>query len=361
MELNSFSGVYRGKRVLITGHSGFKGSWLTLWLHRLGAEISGISLPNEANSVHWQSLQLKIEEHLADIRDYSAIESFIAQANPEIIFHLAAQPLVRASYATPLATWSTNVLGTAHVLEAARHCKALRAVVVITTDKCYRNNEWPWGYRETDHLGGHDPYSASKGAAELVCSSYRSSFFQEKGVLLATARAGNVIGGGDWSIDRLIPDLVRAVAAKKDLEIRSPSSTRPWQHVLECLSGYLLLGQKLLNGEKEFAEAWNFGPNEAGNLEVVKLLELLKVHWPKISWHVEDDSGLHEAKLLMLDSAKARTCLGWKPVWEVSEAAAKTASWYKSYHDEKSVLSNEQLETYLKSAASLQLTWAAQD
>ena len=226
--MKQFSDVYRGKRILLTGHTGFKGSWLALWLTELGADVTGVSLPPETQPNHWDLLDLKNEDHRADIRDFEVLSKIVAETKPEIVFHLAAQPLVRRSYRDPLETWSTNIMGTANILEACRHTSSVQAIVVITTDKCYENNEWPWGYREIDRLGGHDPYSASKAGAELVAASYRSAFFNtEKSPLLATARAGNVIGGGDWSEDRLIPDLVRATTNKQSMEIRSPNATRP--------------------------------------------------------------------------------------------------------------------------------------
>lgn len=359
MGIGDFSAAYRGKRVLVTGHSGFKGSWLTLWLHQMGATVAGLSLPEGQNTQHWHSLSLSIREKGADIRRLSEIETFIRDFDPEIVFHLAAQPLVRLSYAQPLETWETNVLGTANVLEACRSCKNLRAIVAITTDKCYRNNEWVWGYRETDHLGGHDPYSASKAGSELVCASYRASFYgSSQGVALATARAGNVIGGGDWSIDRLIPDLARAAEKSKPLVIRSPHATRPWQHVLDCLSGYLLLGAKLMVHGREFGEAWNFGPADDGNLTVQEVLTRMRSSWPSISWSVESTTNLHEAKLLMLDTSKAKRMLSWKPIWDVNLAIEKTAQWYRRYIENREVVTLSQIEDYVTEARRLGAVWA---
>ncbi|MGH8555996.1 MAG: CDP-glucose 4,6-dehydratase, partial [Methylococcales bacterium] len=281
LAVNLFGDCYRGRRVLLTGHTGFKGSWLALWLRHLGAEVTGLALAPATTPNHWDMLGLDISEHRIDIRDAGAMQRAALEARPNIVFHLAAQPLVRRSYRDPLETWSTNVMGTANLLEACRKISGLQTIVAVTTDKCYLNQEWPWGYRETDPLGGHDPYSASKAGAELVAASYRASFFHgENTPLLATARAGNVIGGGDWLEDRLVPDLIRALTKNETLEIRSPGATRPWQHVLDSLSGYLLLGQKLLECRQDFAEAWNFGPDPESNRTVAEVLAGLSKHWP---------------------------------------------------------------------------------
>lgn len=356
-----FSDIYRGARVVITGHTGFKGSWLALWLHELGAEVTGIALSPETQPNHWDLLGLAINEHRLDIRDHEALKRAFLATRPEIVFHLAAQPLVRRSYREPLETWATNVMGTANVFEACRQTPSVRAIVAITTDKCYENREWPWGYRENDRLGGHDPYSASKAASELVAASYRSAFFNTAHApLLATARAGNVIGGGDWSEDRLIPDLVRAVAQNQSLEIRSPLATRPWQHVLESLSGYLLLGQHLLLGDKHCAEAWNFGPEPEGNRTVSEVLGKLNVHWANMRWHVTEKPQLHEATLLYLDSAKARSKLHWRPVWNFDAALVKTADWYRAWLEEGKVTSRQQLADYITAAAQAMIGWARQ-
>jgi CDP-glucose 4,6-dehydratase len=263
---------------------------------------------------------------------------------------------VRRSYREPIETWSTNVMGTANVLEACRHAPGVRAIVVVTTDKCYENREWPWGYRETDPLGGHDPYSASKAGTELVASSYRSAFFAGK-ALIATARAGNVIGGGDWSEDRLLCDLVRAVAAGTELEIRSPGATRPWQHVLESLSGYLLLGQRLLAGDARVEGAWNIGPEPEANRKVADVLGALRAHWPELSWRVTADPQPHEANLLYLDSAKAKGLLGWQTVWRLDEGLRRTAEWYRAYIGGGAVRSRDQLSAYVGDARALGLAW----
>ena len=356
-----FGGQYRRRRVLLTGHTGFKGSWLTLWLTELGASVVGVALPPDTTPNHWNLLGLDISDHHLDIRDYTALARILKEVRPEIVFHLAAQPLVRCSYRDPLGTWSTNVMGTANLLEACRQTEGIRAIVAVTTDKCYENKEWARGYNETDRLGGHDPYSASKAAAELVAASYRSAFFHEAhSPLLATARAGNVIGGGDWSEDRLIPDLVRAITSGGLLEIRSPQATRPWQHVLESLSGYLLLGQKLLEGRREFAEAWNFGPAPDDNRTVADVLMRLKIHWPELDWEVTDRSHPHEADLLYLDSAKAHVQLGWRPTWSLDDALAATAGWYRAYQSGGRVDSRSQLGAFVAQAQAAGREWADQ-
>jgi CDP-glucose 4,6-dehydratase len=354
-----FSEQYRGRRVLLTGHTGFKGSWLALWLSELGAEVTGFALPPNTNPNLWNLLDLDIPQYLQDIRDAEAVESIIRETQPEIVFHLAAQPLVRQSYRNPLETWSTNVIGTVNLLEACRKTPSVRAIVVVTTDKCYENTESSDGYLETDRLGGHDPYSASKAATELVAASYRSAFFHlPYAPLLATARAGNVIGGGDWSEDRLVPDLVRAIINNAPLEIRSPNATRPWQHVLESLSGYLMLGQKLLEKEQGVADSWNFGPEPEGNRTVAEVLAQLKTHWPELLWRVLQEPQPHEATLLSLDCTKAKTQLGWRPIWTFDETLTATANWYRSFCRDGRFSSREQLESYISAAQALDIEWS---
>ena len=363
--MNAFGGIYRDRRILLTGHTGFKGSWLALWLKILRAQITGMALAPNSTPSHWDLLGLDIDDKRIDIRNAAAVADSVQTVAPEIVFHLAAQPLVRRSYSDPLETWSTNVVGTANVLEACRLQPSVRAIVVITTDKCYQNREWEWGYREIDRLGGHDPYSASKAGAELVVASYRDSFFNKPdGPLLASARSGNVIGGGDWSEDRLIPDLVRSISSGTTLEVRSPNATRPWQHVLEALSGYLCLGQKLIEGKNEFAQAWNFGPEADGNrtvVEVLSVLSQLKVLHSALDWRVVDKSKIqHEENLLHLDSTKARQRLGWQPVWSFDESVRVTAEWYRANVERGSVISKTQLQDYTASAKQAGLAWRGQ-
>jgi CDP-glucose 4,6-dehydratase len=361
LEVTVFGGVYRERRVLLTGHTGFKGSWLALWLQKMGARVTGLSLEPQTNPSHWSLLSLDMEERRLDIRDAALVAGVIRDAAPEIVFHLAAQALVRRSYRDPLQTWSTNVMGTANILEACRHQPSVRAVVVVTTDKCYQNREWEWSYREIDPLGGHDPYSASKAGVELLVSSYRSSFFQDSdGALIATARAGNVIGGGDWSEDRLIADLARSVERRVPLQVRFPNATRPWQHVLEPLAGYLLLGQKLLEGKREFADACNFGPDAESNRTVGEVLRRLQTSWPGMSWELRAEPQPHEAHLLQLDSTKARLRLQWRPVWNLDQGLAATAEWYRSQIETGEVLTRRQLDAYCAAAAREAHVWCLQ-
>lgn len=358
--VNLFSGIYRGRKVLLTGHTGFKGSWLALWLTELGARVTGVSLDPESSPNHWELLELAADDRRLDIRDANALKNIISEVKPEIVFHLAAQPLVRRSYADPLMTWETNVMGTANILEACRHVSSVQTIIVMTTDKCYLNREWHWGYRENDRLGGHDPYSASKAATELLVASYRDAFFAvESAPLLATVRAGNVIGGGDWSKDRLVPDLVRAVSEGESLEVRSPNATRPWQHVLESLSGCLLLGQKLLERNREMADAWNFGPDDTGNMHVKQVLELMGQSWDALQWHENKAPQPHEANLLHLDSTKARHVLQWLPVWDLPQCLKQTSLWYRRFLADGSLASREQLAAYVEAARLKGLAWTS--
>ncbi len=356
--VNGFGGIYNGRRVLLTGHTGFKGVWLSAWLTALGAHVTGLALAPETTPNHFDLLKPDVDSHIQDVRDTEKTTVRVKSAAPEIVFHLAAQPLVRRSYRDPLETLSTNIMGTAHVLEACRQTPSVKAIVVITTDKCYENIEQAAGYREDDKLGGYDPYSASKACAEIVAGSYRQSFFsQGDTALLATARAGNVIGGGDWSEDRLVPDLVRAVSSGKPLVIRSPKATRPWQHVLEPLSGYLLLGQKLLQGDKTAASAFNFGPDDAGNQTVETMLGHMRENWPALEWQVDASPQPHEATLLHLISDKARQTLGWQPVWTLEQCIAATAAWYRQQYETDQLLTHEQISAYTKDAADAGLGW----
>lgn len=357
--MNVFGDIYRDRRVLLTGHTGFKGSWLALWLKNLGARVTGLALPPESTPSHWDLLNLDIDEKHIDIRDADAVADVVNAFSPEIVFHLAAQSLVRRSYRDPLKTWGTNVLGSANVLEACRQKQGVDAIIVVTTDKCYENQERESGYSENDRLGGHDPYSASKAGTELVVSSYRDAFFNQKDApLLASARAGNVIGGGDWSEDRLIPDLVRAIKDSKTLEIRYPHATRPWQHVLECLSGYLGLGQKLMEGKQEFAQAWNFGPDTDGNHTVKEVLSGVKERWSVFDWQVVEHQQPHEAQLLQLDSTKARQHIGWRPVWSFDECLSATVEWYRAEMEQASIVSLDQLKNYISAAKKDGLSWS---
>ena len=329
-----FNNIYQGKRVFLMGHTGFKGSWLALWLTKLGAEVCGYSLaPNTEPSMF---KELSIENRIAksvigDILDDAALEKTMQDFQPEIVFHLAAQPLVRLSYAEPVLTYKTNVIGTLNVLEAARKCPSVKAFVNITTDKCYENKEVNRGYREDEPMGGHDMYSSSKGCVEIMSSSFRRSFLQ-KGYAMATARAGNVIGGGDWALDRLIPDCVRFINAGQKIEIRNPVAVRPWQHVLEPLSGYLLLGQKLLEHGLHYADGFNFGPNEASVLKVAEVAQKVTEFYGKgeVIVHKRDD--LHEANLLMLNIEKAEKVLGWTPTYTANQAIEKTVEWYRHFY-----------------------------
>ena len=334
--------TFRGKTVLVTGHTGFKGSWLTLWLHRLGATVHGYSLPptTEPNNYTAARVADVLEtECLDDIRNHELFTEYIHAVQPDCIFHLAAQPLVRKSYAEPVETFEANVMGSIHLMDALRRLGKPCTVVMITSDKCYENVGKSEGYVETDPMGGYDPYSASKGMAELAVSSYRRSFFPadkvvEHGIRLASVRAGNVIGGGDWAEDRIIPDAVRAVTSGKALEIRSPHAVRPWQHVLEPLSGYLLLAEKLMQGADRFADGWNFGPYAAGATTVSDIIDLFYEKWGKGRTKYDKEAPkLHEAAFLTLSSEKAMRELGWKPTWTLEENVERTAQWYQKFYE----------------------------
>jgi CDP-glucose 4,6-dehydratase len=328
--------AWRGRRVLVTGHTGFKGGWLSVWLASLGAKVAGYALDPPTDPSFFEAARVRdvLEDHRGDIRDADATRKAIAAFDPEVLFHLAAQPLVKEGYRVPVETYATNVVGTASVLEACRHAPALRAIVVVTTDKCYENFEWDRGYVETDRLGGHDPYSNSKACAELVSDSFRRSYFAagDSRIGLATARAGNVIGGGDWAADRLVPDLVRSIAAGEEALIRNPDATRPWQHVLEPLQGYLVLAERLLEDPRGFSEAWNFGPDPGGDRPVREVVAKLAAAWQgKLRWRLDTAPHPHEAGKLMLDSTKARERLGWHPRLPLDEALRLTAEWYGRY------------------------------
>jgi CDP-glucose 4,6-dehydratase len=360
-----FNDCYRHRRVLVTGHTGFKGSWLSFWLQLLGAEICGIALPVQEQPNHHSLLNMSFRSEFCDIGNAEALQKLLNDFQPELIFHLAAQSLVRRSYRNPVETFATNVLGSAKLLEACRHCDSLRAVLVVSSDKCYENREWVWGYRENEAMGGYDPYSASKGCTELLVSSWRRSFFhpdefgRRHQVLLASVRSGNVIGGGDWAEDRLIPDLMKAAAAKQSVELRNPQALRPWQHVLEPLSGYLLLGQHLLAGKMEFAEAWNFGPASQETLSVAEVAQGLSACWPDIAAITQPQmDALHEAELLRLDCSKANSQLKWHPVWNAKETIQRTADWYRRFYREKHLGTADDLAAYCHDAKKQDLIWS---
>lgn len=335
---------WAGKNVFLTGHTGFKGSWLALWLASMGAKVTGYALAPNTQPNLFEKLAIKDLIHLsyfADIRDFVELQGAIQDAQPDILIHMAAQPLVRFSYNNPIETYATNVMGTVHVLEAARQVQSLRATVIVTTDKCYENKEWAWGYRENEPMGGYDPYSNSKGCAELVTAAYRQSFFSEQDYpshrnAVASARAGNVIGGGDWSEDRLIPDAIRAFEANKSLMIRNPLATRPWQHVLEPLSGYLVLAQALYEKGMHYASPWNFGPRDDDARSVAEVVDLLIKQWGGVaSWEREGAEQPHEANSLKLDCSKARQYLAWVPRWTLETAIEKIVDWQKSSREMK--------------------------
>ncbi len=338
---------WQGKRVLLTGHTGFKGSWLSLWLQSLGAELCGVALepPTHPSLFAVANVARGMQHHIADVRDAGTITKLMTSFQPEIVIHMAAQPLVRLSYQEPVDTFAINVMGTVNVLEAIRQVGGVRAVVNITTDKCYENREWVWAYREDEPMGGHDPYSSSKGCAELVSLAYRKSFLQEDGIALATARAGNVIGGGDWARDRLVPDILRALEKHEPVLIRNPHAIRPWQHVLEPLSGYLQLAERLyLHGQRD-AEGWNFGPRDEDARPVQWIVEHLCEHWGGgASWSLQPGDHPHEASFLKLDISKARQRLQWTPRWSLEVALNHIAEWHQAWikgQDMRSVCLNQ--------------------
>ena len=365
VDQNLFSGIYAGKKVFLTGHTGFKGSWLAYWLSEMGAEVCGYSLAMTTEDNHFDHIQGNVKSIIGDIRDKGLLNKSLADFAPDIVFHLAAQPLVRLSYEEPHETFSTNILGSLNVYEAAKSCDSVRAIVSITTDKVYDNKEWVWGYRESDSLGGKDPYSASKAAMEIMTSSYQHSFLntdtygKDHQILLATARAGNVIGGGDWARDRLIPDIIKSSLANSPVNIRSPYAVRPWQHVLEPLSGYLMLGEQLLKGDKSFANAFNFGPPLTEEVTVEDVVKIIKKNWPAIDYVItRPDVKLYESTLLKLDCTKAMTKLRWKPTWETQEGIERTVKWYQSFYDNKEIATSKDLSHYVNSAKKRDLAWA---
>lgn len=360
-----FNDSYRDKTVFLTGHTGFKGSWLAYWLRQLGATVVGYSLPAPTMPSHYGLLALDMVETLADINDVPRLIQAMQAAKPDLVIHMAAQALVRESYRTPLETLETNVLGTARVLEAVRQTPSVRAVLVVTSDKCYENPEDGQPLRETDPMGGFDPYSVSKGAAELITASYRNSFFnpaqygQSHQVLVASGRAGNVIGGGDWAVDRLVPDLVRSVQNHVPVPIRNPLAVRPWQHVLEPLSGYLRLSQRLLEGDVTAAEGWNFGPDANDVLPVREVVREARSVWPLIQVQEQPSTeNPHEAHLLSLDATKAHHRLGWQPVWNTPTAIRRSVLWYRDYYEKRGINTAADLAAYVDRARAAKLPWA---
>jgi len=343
---------WKDKRVFLTGHTGFKGSWLSLWLQSMGAKVKGYALnPPTAPSLFIEAkVGESMESFIGDIRDIETLKEHMVSFNPDILVHMAAQPLVRLSYSEPIETYTTNVIGTVNVLEAARSCSHLKAIVSVTTDKCYENKEWSWGYRENEPMGGHDPYSSSKGCAELVTLAYRRSYFQTpETASVATGRAGNVIGGGDWADDRLVPDILRAFEKQNPVIIRNPLSTRPWQHVLEPLSGYLVLAERLYEDGDDYAEAWNFGPKEEAAKPVNWILDKMVNNWGKdASWELDKNNNPHEAGFLKLDCSKAASKLHWQPKWDLEHTLNLIVEWHQKWLEGHSVKEHclKEIESY---------------
>ena len=351
-----FNNIYYGKRVFITGHAGFKGSWLTLWLTKLGATVKGYSLFPWTGPSHWNLLKLDIESINWDINDSQKLEKELIEFRPDIVFHLTAQAIVLKSYENPVETYQTNVIGTLKLFEACRKCDSIRAVINVTSDKCYDNKEWAYRYREIDAVGGYDPYSSSKACSELLTASYRNSFWNvnlytvKHQVLLASCRAGNVIGGGDWARDRLIPNIVRSIQAGNSVLIRDSAATRPWMHVLDALSGYLLVGQNLLQGKKECSKPWNFGPSYENSISVPDAINLMKEYWNEVSMEIDPIKHPHEAISLNLDSSQALLELGWNPIWKIRNVMSKTVEWYKNFIESQTAISAIQIDEYMTDA-----------
>ena len=351
---------YKGKRVLVTGHTGFKGSWLCRILVNAGAAVTGYALkpPTEPDLFSMAGLEGRMESVIGDIRDLEKLKKTFEAAQPEIVFHLAAQPIVRDSYKDPVYTYETNVMGTVHIMECARLFPCVRSLLNVTTDKVYENREWEYGYRETDRLDGYDPYSNSKSCSELVTPSYKKSFFTDGRCAVSTCRAGNVIGGGDWAVDRLVPDLMRSAAAHREEPLRSPESVRPWQHVLEPLSGYLQLAGKLYEGKQEFADAWNFGPVPAAAITVREAAAALQRGWPDVRFRAAGDPDApHEAGQLRLDCSKAQSLLRWHGVWDAETSFRRTAEWYRDFYLHNQVNTPGDFDAYFESAAAAEMEW----
>jgi CDP-glucose 4,6-dehydratase len=355
--------IYKHKKVLITGHTGFKGSWLSIWLNKIGAEVIGISSDVPSSPSHFEAANIKnlVHDHRIDICDLKSISKLVKKEQPDFIFHLAAQSLVKKSYTNPIDTIMTNVLGTSNILEAARKINKACAVVLITSDKCYDNVEWEWGYRETDKLGGPDPYSGSKGAAELIINCYINSFFNNSEIRIGVGRAGNVIGGGDWAADRIVPDCIRACSGGGQVSLRNPNATRPWQHVLEPLGGYLTLGVNLYQNNSLHGEAFNFGPSSNNNYSVGDLVKEMMRHWDVIKFEDKSASydGPYESGLLKLNCDKALYHLDWKPTWDFETTVEKTILWYKYNYDQDKILdySSKQIDEYVCFAEASGASW----
>jgi len=360
-----FGGVYAGRRVFVTGHTGFKGSWLVYWLLALGAEVTGYALEPDTDPSLFTELGLgsRMDTHVGDVRNLSHLRSLMSESQPEIVLHLAAQPLVRLSYEQPAETFETNVMGSVNVLEAARDCGSVRAIVNVTSDKCYENREWEFAYRENDAMGGYDPYSASKGAAEIVTAAYRQSFFSGDGsAAVASGRAGNVIGGGDWALDRIVPDCVRALSEGDPIVVRNPDAIRPWQHVLEPLGGYLWLAGRLFTEGRAFEGPWNFGPAPSGNLTVGQVVDIVLAEWGEGSWTgpAAGTVNPHEARFLKLDCSKAADLLDWRPVWDANTALVETVGWYRDFYSaagQAGALTEKCLTAYIADATSAGSAW----
>lgn len=360
---NLFGGNYDRRRVLVTGHTGFKGSWLCRWLLKMGSEVAGVALPPPTQPNHFELLELSVDSHLIDIRETSRLRQVFDRFQPQIVFHMAAQPLVRYSYRNPGETMTTNIIGTQNVYDACLACEDVQAVVSVTSDKVYLNSESPNGYRESDPLGGSDPYSCSKACAEMLTHCYRQSFFERqtsgRQLLVATVRAGNVIGGGDWAQDRIVADVARAAAGGQATRIRNPRAVRPWQHVLEPLAGYLLVGSRLLEGRSDFATAFNFGPDPEGMVSVGELVQTMQKHWQDVSYEFDPEvDAPPETNVLTLDSGLARRRLGWEPVWNFEETVRRVALWYDRFYSQAEVTTDVDLTDYVAAALAQGVPWA---